>query len=615
MLKNIEALDQVVIRFAGDSGDGIQLIGSEFSMATALARNDLGTFPDFPAEIRAPAGTLPGVSGFQIHFGSVDIHTPGDSCNVLVVMNAAALKKNIDGLSKGGIILANEDGFDIKNLKLANYPSGVNPLDDLRNNKDYQLHIIPITKLTRVALSTYGLGTKETDRSKNMFILGLICWMYNRPMLSIHEFLQRKFGKHPVIFQANIDVLNAGYAYGETTELMAERYTIKPAKMPAGKYRSITGNAATALGMLAASVKSGLQLFFGTYPITPASDILHDLAKFKSSGVITFQAEDEIAAVCSAIGASYAGLIGATASSGPGLDLKSESIGLAVMLEQPLVVINVQRAGPSTGMPTKTEQADLLQSFHGRHGEAPLPIIAANSPSDCFNTAFEATKIAIEYMTPVIMLSDGYIANGTEPWLFPSELELAEINAPFAKVIDGGKFHPYQRDENLVRKWAIPGVKELENRIGGLEKEDVTGNISYDAKNHELMVHIRNNKVKNIANNLPPVRLDSGLDSGDLLVISWGGTYGSVKTACLQLQAEGLAVSHLHLRWLNPMPKGIPELASKFKHIVVPELNTGQLKSILRSEYLIPAIGFNKIQGQPFTIQELKDSFKTQINN
>ncbi|MGZ5304584.1 MAG: 2-oxoacid:acceptor oxidoreductase subunit alpha, partial [Bacteroidia bacterium] len=481
-------IDKVVIRFAGDSGDGIQLIGSEFTNATALSMNDLGTFPDFPAEIRAPAGTIPGVSGFQIQFGSVEIHTPGDDCDVLVVMNAAALKKNISYLKKGGIILANEDGFDTKNLRLAGYPDDAKPLEDPKL-ADFQLHTLPITKLTRDGLKDLKLGTKEADRSKNMFVLGLVCWMFHRPLKGIEEYTEKKFARNPEIKDANLRALHFGYNYGETTEMFANRYEVKPAKMASGTYRGVTGNLATALGLVAASAKSKIQLFYGTYPITPASDILHELAKHKNFGVITFQAEDEIAAISSAIGASYGGLLGVTGSSGPGLDLKSEAMGLALMLEIPLVVVDVQRAGPSTGMPTKTEQADLLMAMYGRHGEAPMPILAANSPSDCFQTVYEAAKIAVEFMTPVYFLSDGYIANGSEPWRIPRADELPEIPVKFRTEKEG--FSPYLRDENLARPWAVPGTPGLEHRIGGLEKANITGAVSYDPENHDFMVKLR----------------------------------------------------------------------------------------------------------------------------
>ncbi len=604
-------IDDVVIRFAGDSGDGIQLIGTEFTNATALARNDLGTFPDFPAEIRAPAGTLAGVSGYQIHFGSNEIHTPGDLCDVLVVMNAAALKKNLSNLKKAGIIIANEDGFDAKNLRLAGIADEDNPI---KNNslEGYKVYIIPITKITRESLKGSGLGTKEMDRSKNMFILGLICWMYQRPLESSIEETKRRFAKNPQVLDANLKILNAGFNYGETAEIIEEKFKVAPAKMKPGVYRGITGNAATALGLVAASVKSGLPIFYGSYPITPASDILHELAKQKNFGVITFQAEDEIAAISSAIGASYGGSLGVTASSGPGIDLKSEAMGLAVMLELPLVIINVQRAGPSTGMPTKTEQADLLISFFGRHGEAPMPIVAANSPADCFDTIYEAARLAVEFMTPVTFLSDGYIANGAEPWKFPQTADLAgfKINKATPADIKDNKYYPYMRDERLVRTWALPGTPGLENRIGGIEKEDITGNISYDPKNHEKMVHIRAQKIENIADFIPLQKLDSGPVKGKVLILGWGSTYGTIKTACQELKKEGIEVSHAHLKYLNPMPKNLGEILSNFDTVLIPEMNMGQLLMLIRAKFMIPAIGYSKVRGLPFSTHEIVDKVK-----
>jgi len=608
---NTKIIDDVVIRFAGDSGDGIQLIGNEFSLATALARNDLGTFPDFPAEIRAPLGTLPGVSGFQIHFGSHEIHTPGDNSDVLVVMNAAALKKNLGNLKLGGIIIANEDGFDAKNLRLANYADDAHPLDE-PGMEDFVIYKIQITKLIKEGLKGLGLGTKDLERTKNMFVLGMICWMYHRPIDSIKEFIDRKFAKTPDINKGNLLALQIGYNYGETAELFTNQYEVKPAPMKPGTYRGITGNTAAAYGIIAASVKAGIPVFYGSYPITPASDILHELAKNKNFGVITFQAEDEIAAICAAIGASYGGSLGVTASSGPGIDLKSEAMGLALMLELPLLLIDVQRAGPSTGMPTKTEQADLLHAMYGRHGEAPVPIIAACSPSDCFDAVYEAVKIAVEWMTPVFLMSDGYLANGTEPWKFPTSDSLRPINPNFATKADveTGKFQPYIRDERLVRKWPLPGIAGLENRIGGIEKEDPTGNISYDPLNHEKMVRIRAQKVANIADHIPPQSLDAGKEGGKLLILGWGSTYGTIKTACQQLHSEGVEVSHAHLRYLNPFPRNLGHLLSKFDHILIPEINTGQLSVLIRDKYLINTINLNKIQGLPFTVAEIIDKVK-----
>ena len=611
MTINTKEITDVVIRLAGDSGDGIQLIGNEFSLATALMQNDLATFPDFPAEIRAPAGTLPGVSGYQIHFGSHEIHTPGDACDVLVVMNAAALKKNLGNLKNGGIIIANEDGFDAKNLRLAGYPDMAQPLQDPALSA-FTLYKIPITKLMREGLKSLNLGTKEQDRSKNMFVLGLICWMYGRSMDSVKDFIEKKFGKTPEIHDANTRALRIGYNYGETAELFATKYDIKPAPMVPGTYRGITGNTALAYGLIAASVKSGIPIFYGSYPITPASDILHELARLKNFGVITFQAEDEIAAISASIGASYGGSLGVTASSGPGIDLKSEAMGLAMMLELPLVIIDVQRAGPSTGMPTKTEQADLLLAMFGRHGEAPIPVIAAMSPADCFNAIYEAARIAVEWMTPVICLSDGYLANSTEPWKFPVSADLKPIDPNYAVGNESTdkKYLPYVRDENLVRKWALPGIKGLENRIGGIEKEDPTGNISYDPLNHQKMVQTRAKKVANIADFIPNQTLDAGKESGKLLILGWGSTYGTIKTACQEMHSQGIEVSHTQLRYLNPFPRNLGDLISKFDHVLIPEMNTGQLAMLIRSKYLVDAISLNKIQGLPFTVAEITDKVK-----
>jgi 2-oxoglutarate ferredoxin oxidoreductase subunit alpha len=615
MATNVQELKDVVIRFAGDSGDGIQLIGSEFTKSTSLAMNDLGTFPDFPAEIRAPVGTLPGVSGFQIQFGSHEIFTPGDASDVLVVMNAAALKKNVDNLKEGGIIIANEDGFDNKNLRLAGYAEGENPIYDKKITDRFKLIMIPITKLTREGLKDLKLGTKEMDRSKNMFVLGLLSWMYSRPLESTLSDIRKKFAKNPDIAEANIRTLNYGYNYGETIEAFENRYSVKPAPLPAGMYRGMTGNGATALGLIAAAHQAGLQLFYGTYPITPASDILHELSKHKNFNVITFQAEDEIAAVSSAIGASYGGSLGVTASSGPGIDLKAEAIGLAVMLELPLVVIDVQRAGPSTGMPTKTEQSDLLLALFGRHGESPVPVIAASSPSDCFDAVYDAVKIATEWMTPVFFLSDAYLANGAEPWKYPQIEDLKPIAPVYATKDDSEEhpFYPYLRDENLVRKWPVPGIAGLENRIGGIEKEDPTGNISYDPKNHEKMVKTREQKIQNIAGYIPELEIETGKNNGKILVLGWGSTHGTIKTAVRELIAEGLEVSHAHLRFLNPFPRNLEEVLRNFERVLIPEMNTGQLRMLIRSKYLIPAEGFNKIQGQPFKVAEVKARVKEML--
>lgn len=604
-------VESVVIRFAGDSGDGMQLTGTQFTNATALHGNDLATFPDFPAEIRAPIGTLAGVSGYQIHFGSTRIHTPGDQSDVLVAMNVAALKANLKGLKKGGVIIANTDGFDAKNMRLANVPEDQNPLKD-GSLAAYDVKEIDVTKITRAALADSGLGTKEIDRCKNMFVLGLLYWMYHRPIDNTVEFINSKFKKNPAVAEANIKVLKAGWSYGETTEMFAQRYKVAPAKMEAGVYRSIMGNQAAAYGLIAASVQSGLPLFYGTYPITPASDVLHELSKYKNFNIKTFQAEDEIAGICSAIGAAFGGHLAITGSSGPGIALKTEAIGLATMLELPLVVVNIQRAGPSTGLPTKTEQADLLQSYYGRNGECPVVIVAAQSPADCFDMAYEACRIALQHMIPVFFLSDGYIANGAEPWRFPKASDLQTISVEFAKErkASDDKFLPYLRDEKLSRPWAVPGTKGLEHRIGGLEKQNITGNISYDPENHELMVKLRQQKVDLVADYIPEQTIDNGDESGDLLILGWGGTYGALKTATIQLIAEGYKVSHAHVRYLSPFPKNLGELMSRFKTVVVPELNNGQLVKIIRDKYFVDAIPYNKIQGQPFMSSEVVHKMK-----
>jgi len=601
MSKIVKNLDDVTIRFAGDSGDGMQLTGMQFTNTTALLGNDLSTLPDYPAEIRAPAGTLFGVSGFQIHFGSTEINTPGDTCDVLVAMNPAALKVNLRSLRTGGIIIANSDGFNDKNLRLANYET--NPLEDGSLEK-YRLHSVDITELTHNALEELGLTNKIIDRSKNFFALGMMYWMFSRPMEPTIKWIEDKFKKNPEIIEANIRVLKAGYAFGETTEIFAARYEVKPAALAPGRYRSITGNEAIAWGLIAASVKSGLDLFLGSYPITPASDILHELSKHKNFRVKTFQAEDEIAGITSAIGASYGGSIGSTTTSGPGMALKSEAMGLAVMLELPLVIIDVQRGGPSTGLPTKTEQADLLQAVYGRNSEAPIPVIAASTPADCFMSAFEATRIALKYMTPVICLSDGYLANGAEPWLVPPVSQLPSIDVKFRTDPNG--FHPYERDEKtLARPWAIPGTPGLEHRIGGLEKQHITGNVSYDAENHEFMVRMRQAKVDRIAEDIPPAVVE-GDAKGDLLVLGWGGTYGAIRTAVEAKRKEGKSVSHLHLKYINPFQKNLGEVLYNFKQVLVPELNLGQLSKLIRMKFLIPAISLTKIQGLPFRSIEIE---------
>ncbi len=602
MAKPFRNLDEVTIRFAGDSGDGMQITGMQFTSTTALLGNDLSTLPDYPAEIRAPAGTLFGVSGFQIHFGSTEINTPGDACDVLVAMNPAALKVNLRSLRDGGIIIANSDGFNDKNLKLAGYD--VNPLEGDSLSK-YQVHSVGITKLTHNALDDLGLSNKLVERSKNFFALGMMYWMFSRPMEPTIKWIQERFKKNPELVEANVRVMKAGYAFGETTEIFAARYEVKPARLPAGIYRSITGNEAIAWGLIAASVKSRLDLFLGSYPITPASDILHELAKYKNFRVKTFQAEDEIAGITSAIGASYGGAIGVTTTSGPGMALKSEAMGLAVMLELPLVIVDVQRGGPSTGLPTKTEQADLMQAVFGRNSEAPIPVIAASTPADCFNTAFEAVRLAIRYMTPVICLSDGYLANGAEPWLIPDADALPDIGPSFRT--DPAGFQPYARDEKtLARPWAIPGTPGLEHRIGGLEKENITGNVSYDPENHEFMVKMRQAKVDRIADDIPDAVVEGDI-KGDLLVVGWGGTYGAIRTAVENKRREGKSVSHLHLKYINPFQKNVGEILYNFKNILVPELNLGQLSRVLRAKYLVPALSLSKIQGLPFKAIEIEE--------
>jgi 2-oxoglutarate/2-oxoacid ferredoxin oxidoreductase subunit alpha len=606
MSRTQEILSDVVIKFAGDSGDGMQLTGSQFTNNTALMGIDLATFPDFPAEIRAPQGTLPGVSGYQLRFSSDRVFTPGDACDVLVAMNAAALKTNLTALKKGGKIIANTDGFDAKNLRLANYAEGDNPLenDSLSN---YTVIKMDVTKMTREALADMTMGMKEKDRAKNMFVLGFLYWMYGRDMENTISFIKEKFGKKPDIYESNVKVLKAGYNYGDTTETFTTTYKVEKAKMEPGVYRSIMGNQAVSMGLIAASQKSGLQLFLGSYPITPASDILHDLSKYKSFGVKTFQAEDEIAAITSAIGAAYGGSLGVTTSSGPGIALKGEAMGLAVMLEIPLLIINIQRGGPSTGLPTKTEQSDLMQAYYGRNGECPMPIVSASTPGDCFSAVYEAVRIAVTHMTPVIFLSDGYIANGAEPWKFPQSADLPEIKVSFKQGLDEGeeKLQPYKRDEKLVRPWAIPGTPGLEHRIGGLEKQDVTGNVNYEPDNHEHMVKTRQAKVDKIADYIPLQTLDSGPEKGKVLVLGWGSTYGAIKSACTELQAQGKSIAHAHLRYVRPFPKNLGEILKNYETVIVPEINNGQLIKIIRDVYFVDAKGYNKIKGTPIAKGEL----------
>jgi 2-oxoglutarate/2-oxoacid ferredoxin oxidoreductase subunit alpha len=606
MNRKQEVLQDVVIKFAGDSGDGMQLTGSQFTNNTALLGIDLATFPDFPAEIRAPQGTLAGVSGYQLRFSSDRVFTPGDECDVLVAMNAAALKSNLRGLKKGGKIIVNVDGFDSKNLRLANYPDGVHPLEN--NSLDgYEVIKMDVTKMTREALKDIAMGTKEKDRAKNMFVLGFLYWMYNREMENTIKFITDKFGKKPEILESNVKALKAGYYFGDTTETFTTTYKVDKAKMIPGVYRSIMGNQAVAYGLIAASEKSGLPLYLGSYPITPASDILHELSRYKNFGVKTFQAEDEIAAITSAIGAAYGGSIGVTTTSGPGMALKAEAMGLAVMMEIPLLIIDVQRGGPSTGLPTKTEQSDLLQAYYGRNGECPMPVISASTPSDCFSAVYEAVRISIQHMVPVIFLSDGYIANGAEPWKFPTSADLPPIKVVFKKSLEEGeeKLQAYKRDEKLSRPWALPGTPGLEHRIGGLEKQDVTGNISYDPDNHQHMVNTRQAKVDKIADYIPQQQIDNGPDKGKILILGWGSTYGSIKSAVAELLTEGHLVSHAHLRYLRPFPKNLGAILKNFDQVLIPEINNGQLIKIIRDVYLIDAIGYNKVMGVPITKTEL----------
>ncbi len=603
----------IVVKFAGDSGDGVQLTGTQFAETNALFGNDIATFPDFPAEIRAPIGTLPGVSGYQIHFSSESVLTPGDSYDVLVALNAAALKVNIKLLKPNGIIIVNKDGFDSRNLRLAGISENDHPLTN-GSLDNFTVYEADITQLTKKAVSEFNLGNKESERCKNMFVLGMVYWLFDREIQNTIQFLEKRFSKNEDLMKANIKALQAGYFFSETSELFSSQYHIDAAETPAGLYRSINGNQATALGLLAASVKSNIPLFLGSYPITPASDILHELSKHKGYDVMTFQAEDEIAGVCAAIGASYAGHIGITTSSGPGIALKTEAIGLATMLELPLVICNIQRGGPSTGLPTKTEQSDLLQALYGRNGECPLVVIAASSPSDCYEMAYMAVKISLEHTVPVMFLSDGYIANGAQPWKIKQLDELPEIQSHFiTQVKEGDVYRPYQREENLSRFHAIPGSEGMTHRIGGLEKENITGNISYEGANHELMVKIRAQKVANVAHQIPLIEFDQGDENSDCLVIGWGSTYGSIFTAVTELKSEGLNVAQLHLKYINPLPLNFHEKLKPFKRVFVAELNNGQLIKLIREQFLIDAIGINKIQGQPFSLLDIKETIKQHI--
>ena len=596
-------LENVTIRFAGDSGDGIQLTGKQFTVSTAVSGNDLSTLPDYPAEIRAPAGSLAGVSGFQISFSSRDVRTPGDQPDVLVAMNPAALKVNLTDLEAGGLLVVNEDAFTPANLEKAAYAT--NPLED-GSLSAYRLIKLPLSSLTANALAELKLSKKETERCKNFFALGVMYWLYDRPMDPTLEWIEEKFGKNREFASANTLALKAGRNYAETTEIFNEHYRVRKAPLVPGVYRNITGNEACALGFVAAAALSGLTLFYGSYPITPASDILHELSSYRNFGVRTFQAEDEIAAVGATIGAAFAGCLGLTGTSGPGVALKSEAIGLAVMTELPIVIANVQRGGPSTGLPTKTEQADLLQSMFGRNGECPLVIVAPATPGDCFTMAIEAARLALRYMVPVFYLSDGYLANGAEPWKVPAMAELPSIDVQFTREFNAGTaYHPYKRDPlTLARPWAVPGTPDLEHRIGGLEKADQTGNVSYDPKNHEQMLHLRAEKVERVAQDLPDVEV-FGEPSGDLLIVGWGGTYGAITSAVERAQKNGQSVSSIHLRYLNPFPRNLGDVLKRFKKVVVAELNLGQLRHLLRARYLIDAEGLNKVQGKPFKISEI----------
>ncbi|MGI9458342.1 MAG: 2-oxoacid:acceptor oxidoreductase subunit alpha [Aeoliella sp.] len=607
--KPTQQIDDATVRFCGDSGDGMQLAGTQFTNTSALAGNDVATFPDFPAEIRAPRGTKAGVSGFQIHFSSKEIFTPGDTVDALVAMNPAALVTNLSDLRDGGILICNEGSFDKKGLEQAGYAA--NPLENGSLEEKYKLHSVNMTKVTRLAVEGLGLSQKEADRCRNFFAMGLVFWLYDRSLDPTLRFIDAKFGRRPEVAQANVAALKAGYNYGETVEAMHTQYQVGKAKLSPGTYRNIMGNTALAWGMVTAAQLSGRRLFMGAYPITPASDILHELAKHKNFDVLTFQAEDEIAAVTAAIGAAFAGEMAVTASSGPGIALKGEALGLAVMTELPMIVVNVQRGGPSTGLPTKTEQADLMQALHGRNGECPMPIIAAAGPADCFDAVQEAWRIAVEYMTPVFLLTDGYIANGSEPWRIPEMSSLRKTQVKFAAPLaNGDEFLPYERNEKLARPWARPGTPTLMHRVGGLEKQDGTGNVSYDPVNHQHMVDTRARKVANIAADLPLQEIDGPAgsnpeDGGDLLVLSWGGPYGACATAVHTAQSAGKSVSHCHLRYLNPFPKNFEEILRSFDNVLVPELNSGQLLSVIRAEFLIDAVGLNKVQGKPFSVGEI----------
>jgi len=612
--KPIEPVESVVIRFCGDSGDGMQLAGTQFTNVSAAFGNDVSTLPDFPAEIRAPAGSLAGVSGFQLCFSSHDIFTPGDEVDTLVAMNPAALKTNLRDLKRGGTLIANDDAFEKSNLAKAHYDH--NPLDNEETVAPYRLHRVPMTRLTRDAVDGLGLSVREADRCKNFFALGLVYWLYDRDATPTEDWVRAKFGKNPSLVEANLRALKAGYNYGYSTEAFTVHYKVAPAKLPPGRYRKITGNEALAFGLATAAKLAKTELFYGGYPITPASDILHELSRLKNFGVKTFQAEDEIAAITSVIGAAFGGSLAVTASSGPGIALKGEGIGLGVMTELPMVIINVQRGGPSTGLPTKTEQSDLFLTYFGRNGDCPIPVLAAQSPGDCFDMAQEAMRLAVDFMTPVFLLTDGYIANGAEPWQIPNVKDLRPIKVrhPGESNGNGDGFLPYKRDERLVRPWAVPGTPGLEHRLGGLEKSDPTGNVSYDPDNHQHMTDVRRQKVAGIAQAIPEQDV-FGPDNGDLLVVSWGGTYGAVRTAVEQAQQSGESVAHCHLRYINPFPRNLDAILRSYRKVLVPELNSGQLRLILRAQFLVDAVGYNKVKGKPFLVNELTEEITRALQN
>ena len=615
MEKTLKNVDDVVIRFAGDSGDGMQLTGGRFTDTSAIVGNDISTLPDYPAEIRAPAGSLAGVSAFQIHFSSRDIHTPGDKVDVLVAMNPAALKVHREELEPGGMLICNTAAFTKKNLTYAGFDT--NPLEDESLEDYFRVYTIDMSKIVAEACADMGLTPKTVNRTKNLFALGLLYWIYDRPKEPTKNWLEKKFAKRPELIEANVRAMEAGYNFGETTEIFTTRYKVDKANLPAGTYRNIVGNYAVSLGLVAAAEKSKLPLFYGGYPITPASDILHHLSALKHHNVKTFQAEDEIAGMTSIIGAAFTGNLAVTASSGPGIALKGEALGLAIIAELPMVIVNVQRGGPSTGLPTKTEQSDLFQALYGRNGEAPLPVIASATPGDCFYTAYEACRIALKYMTPVILLTDGYLANGSEPWTIPNVDDLEPIDVKFAdtsNIVDG-QFMPYLRNkETLARPWAIPGTSGLEHRIGGLEKEDVTGNVNYDPENHHHMTLTRQQKINNVVNDIPPTKI-FGEPSGELLILSWGGTMGACRSAAEEMQAAKKAVSHVHLRWLNPLPKDLGEILIRFKSVLVPEINLGQLIKMIRADFLIDAKGLNLVRGKPIGEGRIIEKINEMLGN